>query len=259
MHVLVTGGANGIGRAAVDMLLDDGHDVSVLDVDDDALDGMPDAVETVQGDVADPDRVQAAVGDAPWDVVVNDAGFQRRGAVEDMDMETVRQHFETNVFGLLHVTKAALPALHDSGGRVVNVSSLAGVAAAPTWGPYAASKHAVEALSDAMRMELRPYGVDVVTVAPGAVATGFNRRGLAHLETFLPGSRYADRYRRLLDGRMDGMAPDRAGRVVVRAATEAAPRPRYPVPWWSGLVPLVRAVLPAGVWDRVVGGRDGWT
>lgn len=251
MNVFVTGGANGIGRATVDILHED-HAVVVYDIDDDALDDLPAGVEAISGDVRDGDAVRDALAGRDVDVLVNDAGFQARGAVEDMEMDTVREHIDTNVYGALHTIRAALPTLRERDGRIVNVSSLAGRVSAPTWGPYAASKHAVEALSDALRMELRPFDVDVVVVEPGAVRTGFNERGRAYMERFLPDSVYADRYEHALDGDMGGISPEKAARTVVTAVETDRPRARYPVTWQARIAPRLKCLLPTTLFDRLV-------
>lgn len=254
MRVFVTGGANGICRAAVDRLLDAGHEVSVFDVDADALAALPEGVETFHGDVADRDAVESAVeAAAPFDVVVNGAGYQAWGAIEDLEPGEVEQHFATNVDGLLNVTRAALPVLREREGRVVNVASLAGHITAPYWGMYSATKHAVEAISDALRMEVQPFNVDVVIVEPGPVRTGFNERGRDHLEQLLPETVYAGGYRAALDrGGLGGVSPETAGRVVVKAVTANRPRTRYTVGWQAWLAPKLRCILPERVWDWLV-------
>lgn len=253
MHVFITGGANGIGRATGEQLLDRGHEVTVLDIDADALADLPDAVTTYYGDVYDEDFVQEVIAQETFDVLVNCAGYQRQGAVEDMALDTVEEHFETNVFGLITVTWAALPMLRERNGRIVNISSLAGKVSAPFWGAYSASKHAVEGVSDALRMELASYDVDVVVVEPGPVDTGFNDRGREHLETFLPGSPYADRYRDVLDQDwFSGVSPEKAARTVVRAVETDRPRARYTVTWQAWLGPKLKTLLPTRLFDAIV-------
>lgn len=252
MRVFLTGGANGIGRATVDRLLEQGHEVAVFDIDQDGLDALPDAVDTYHGDVADRDRVETVIDQETFDVLVNDAGFQARGTLEDMEHETVKQHFETNVYGLLHATRAALPMLRERDGRIVNIASLAGQIAAPTWGAYAASKHAVEALSDALRMEVAPFDVDVVIIEPGPVRTGFNEQGRDHMEQYLPDTPYADRYRDALEQEQGGVSPENAAKTVVKAVTARRPRTRYRIGWQAYIAPRVRCLLPERLWDWLV-------
>jgi len=250
--VFITGGANGIGRATVDKLLDRGDEIIVFDSDGDALADLPSTVTTYQGDVADTERVEEVVEKETFDVLVHCAGFQRRGAVEDMAMETVERHFATNTFGVVQLTRAALPMLREREGRIVTVSSLAGQATGPFWGAYAASKHAVEAFSDALRLEVAEFDVDVVIVEPGPIRTGFNERGVQALRRYLPDSIYSDRYHSLLEQEFGGAAPEKAATVLITAITDSRPKPRYTVTWQAWLAPKLRMLLPERLWDRIV-------
>jgi len=203
-------------------------------------------------DVADADRVQEVVDTETFDVLINCAGHQERGAIEDMDAGAVRKHFETNVFGVLKVTRAALPMLRERNGRVINISSLAGQVAGPFWGPYSASKAALNRVSDALRREVAAFDVDVVVVAPGPIKTGFNERGRQMLKQYLPDSIYADRYRDNLAKDQRGAAPEKAAAVIVDAVEADRPKTWYTVTWVAWLGPKLQAVLPTRLWDRLV-------
>ena len=189
-------------------------------------------------DVTDPASVEAArelverrTGGRGLDVLVNNAGYALPGPLEALADADLRRLFDTNVFGLLAVTRAFVPAMRERGpGRVVNVGSIMGRVAMPLLGAYNASKHAVAAVTDALRMELAPFGVTVVLVEPGAVRTGFAARALAGLAPYRdPGSPYAAalagtdaawaRVYRFAPG------PAAAGRAVARAATTPRPAP----------------------------------
>jgi len=180
LRVLVTGCSSGIGRATAVALSARGHHVVASARSLRSLDGL-DVAEAVELDVADPDsvrRVGSQVG--PVDVLVNNAGRGMRVPVELADDEELRLLWETNVLGPVRTVRAFLPAMRERGsGRIVNVSSVAGRRAMPLTGPYAASKHALEALSESLRWEVRGFGVDVVLVEPGAVTTEFGRSRLA--------------------------------------------------------------------------------
>ncbi|MDY6776581.1 MAG: SDR family oxidoreductase [Candidatus Nanohaloarchaea archaeon] len=251
MRVLVTGGANGIGRAAAEELLEEGHNVKVYDRDAEALQELPEGMEGYVGDVRDGERVEEVMGEAEFDVLVNDAGYQAMGAVEDMPVEEARKHFETNVLGTWNVTREALPTLREREGRIVNVSSLAGRVAAPFLAAYCSSKHAVEGFSDSLRRELMGTGVDVVVVEPGPVRTGFNEDGRSRLEEYLPESFYSEVYRRILRKPVTGVSPERAGKVVARAATETRPRTRYTVTWQAWLAPKLQKLVPTRLMDVI--------
>jgi NAD(P)-dependent dehydrogenase (short-subunit alcohol dehydrogenase family) len=249
MRVFITGGANGIGKATVEQLLDHGHDVIVFDIDENALQDLPADVTAYHGDVSDEKRVQEVVGQETFDVLINCAGYQEQGAIEDMTMDAVEKQFETNFFGLLNVIRTAMPMLRDRNGRVINISSLAGKTTGPFWGVYSASKHAVEAASNALRMEVNEFGVDVVVVEPGAIKTGFNERGRQMLKQYLPESVYAERYREKLAQEQGGVSPEKAAATIVTAVEADRPKPRYTVTWEALIGPKLKLLLPTRVWD----------
>lgn len=255
LRVLVTGGASGIGRASVRRLRARGHDVVVLDVDEDALERLPDDVETHVCDVTDDGAVRetvAAVAADGIDALVPCAADYELGAVEDVPAETVERQFDVNVFGVLTVVRAALPALRDSGGRIVTVASVLGRMTLPYHGVYGATKHAVEALSDALRVELDPHGVDVAILEPGAVRTGFNERAKAGLDRY-DDTPYAETYRDVAAGfDPGGVAPERVAETVVAAVEADDPKARYPVTWQARLPLVLRFVLPTWAFDRMV-------
>src|SRR6266571_7453627 len=178
--VLITGCSTGIGRATAEQLAARGWTVYAtarrpesirdlagrgcktlaLDVCDEA--SMRAAVETVE-------RAEGAVG-----VLVNNAGYGQEGAFEEVPMAEVRRQFETNVFGLVRLTQLVLPAMRRQGwGRIVNISSMGGKVVFPGGGFYHGTKFALEAISDVLRYELRPFGIDVVVIEPGFIRTGF--------------------------------------------------------------------------------------
>jgi NAD(P)-dependent dehydrogenase (short-subunit alcohol dehydrogenase family) len=259
-RVVVTGGASGIGRATVDRLHRRGHDVVVLDVDESALARLPDGVDSFVCDVTDEGRVgdvvERVAAGGPIDALLTCAAYYELGAVEDAPSEAVERQFGVNVFGTLTVARAALPALRESGGRLVTVASVLGRVTLPFHGVYCATKHAVEALSDALRVELEPHGVDVVVVEPGAVQTGFNERAKDALSQYDDESAYAADYRRLRDSfDPGGTTPERVAETMVEAVETATPKARYPVTWQARLLPVLRTVLPTAWFDRLVRAR----
>lgn len=126
MNILLTGAASGIGRVAAEQLYANGHIIIALDIDEKGLMELPSDIEIFAADVSHEERVQDIIADIELDVVVNCAGCYELGAIEDMDAHTVEQHIQTNVFGMLHVIRHALPTLRHNNGRIVNVSSLLG-------------------------------------------------------------------------------------------------------------------------------------
>jgi NAD(P)-dependent dehydrogenase (short-subunit alcohol dehydrogenase family) len=209
---LVTGASTGIGRATALELARRGWTV---------LAGMRRPQELGPGiapvrlDVTSPDDVAALRG-RPLDALVNNAGIAVTGPLEYLPPAELREQLEVNTVGQLAVTQACLPALRAAHGRIVNVSSISGRVAFPTYGPYAASKFALEALSDSLRRELRGSGVDVVVVEPGGVVTPIWERGLSRADALwqaMPAEAHA-RYGRLY--------------AVMRAISEKAAREGEP-------------------------------
>jgi NAD(P)-dependent dehydrogenase (short-subunit alcohol dehydrogenase family) len=228
-------------------------------------------VEPLALDVADPDSVEAAHAEverrtagAGLDVLINSAGYALPGPLEALTDADVRAQFDTNVFGLLAVTRAFLPHMRQRGaGRIVNVGSVMGRVTMPLLGAYNASKYAVAAFTDALRMELAPFGIWVVLVEPGAVRSEFAARALARLRPYRDAnSPYAspiaasdtawERVYRF------AAAPAAVSRAIERAATAPRPAARYVVPAPYRLLPAALALMPHGVADATKRRVMGW-
>ena len=173
MRVLVTGAGRAIGAATVRLLAERGHDVVATARDPSLLDGLP-AVRRLALDVRDRASVGAALEAAgAVDAVVNNAALNARGPLEAVPLDVVRDVFDTNVFGPLALVQSLAPAWRDRGSGVfVNISSIQGRVATPLEGAYSASKHALEAISDALHYELGHFGVRTVVIQPGYIAPG---------------------------------------------------------------------------------------
>ena len=192
------------------------------------------------------------------DVLVNNAGYAEYGPLEEISLERWRREFETNVFGAVGLIQLALPGMRERGaGRIVNMSSMGGLMAFPMGAPYHASKFALEALSDVLRVEVAPFGIDVVVIEPGIIATGYADTASTGLREAAEGP-YGGLARSFLaamassyQGR-GAASPERVADVVVRAATAARPRTRYKVTLNARLLPAARAVLPDRMWDALV-------
>ena len=187
--VLVTGCSSGIGRATAIRLADKGWPVyatarrleSIADLEQHGC-------RLLQLDVTDEASMQAAVGAIEAEsgavgVLVNNAGYSQSGAIESVSMDDVRRQFETNVFGLVRLTQLVLPGMRAQGwGKVVNVSSMGANFTFPGGGFYHATKYALEAISDALRFEVRAFGIDVVVIQPGLIKTSFGDTALAAID-----------------------------------------------------------------------------
>jgi NAD(P)-dependent dehydrogenase (short-subunit alcohol dehydrogenase family) len=261
--ILVTGCSSGIGRATAIAAAARGHRVFASarrreDVSDLAAKG----IETLALDVTNPDSIGEAVREVlrsgeRIDALVNNAGYGQYGAIEDVSLEEWRAQFEVNVFGAIAVLRAVLPAMRAArGGTVVNVSSVAGRVTIPFAGAYCASKHALEAISDALRVEVSPWGIRVVLVEPGPISTRFGDRAREATARILavpgPYSRFYDGAERASNEefQMGKRAPEAVARVIVAAIESKRPKTRYRIaPLAKILVPL-KALVSDRFLDR---------
>jgi len=252
--VLVTGASRGIGEATARRFDSNGWTVYGAARDAERVDAGDVALSV---DVTDEDEVHAAVErtveeTGGIDAVVNNAGNSLVGAVEETSVEDARAQFDVNFHGPHRVVNAALPHMREQGdGTVVNVSSVAGRVASPGMGTYAASKHALEALSDSLRVEVAPHGVDVVLVEPGPVDTGFVDDSVDHLDPDGPYAAVHEKLRYYSEEVMHGRLaakPDDVAKKIVSAAESDDPKPRYTVGRGSGLLAATENV-PSRVRD----------
>lgn len=265
--VVITGVSSGIGRAAAEELAAHGYRVfgSVRHSRDaDSLrQKMGEAFTPLVFDVTDGEGIRRAarqVGDAVGEEgirgLVNNSGICLLGPLMHLPEQQFRDHFEVNVFGLLNVTRAFLPLLGADRecrfppGRIVNISSLSGRIAYPLFGSYAASKFAVEALSDSLRRELMMYGIDVSVIEPGAIQTPIWDKGLALDVTPYENTDYRQMMQQMfgeLEGQRDDALPVAdAARVIRRALTCRRPKTRYVL----ANSPLTRWWIPHCLPDR---------
>ena len=202
-------------------------------------------------------QVAAAVGEAGLAGLVNNAGIGVTGPVEAVSLSEWRRQFDVNFLGALAMTQACLPWLRRGRGRVINMSSIAGRATMPYMSPYAASKHALEAMSDALRIELQPFGVHVAVVEPGAIATPIWGKSKQNADEQHSGwslefrQLYGEGFTRVKDAAMKagerGAPAELVARAVAHALTAARPKTRYLV----GRDAKIRALLTALLPDRL--------
>ena len=260
---LITGSSSGIGEATATTLAGLGYRVfasgrTLENVEH--LRGRSPSLEIMEIDVADEDSVRRGVQrvlDAAGriDVVVNNAGFAIFGAVEDLDREALRRQFEVNVFGAMSVCRAILPAMRrQRSGCIVNVSSMAGRISPPLLGAYCASKFALEALSDSLRVEARPFGIHVVVLEPGATLTRFPDRAMAESANVLANtdSIYASVYRGALANYTTpstGVSSKDVARRIAHIVRTRHPAARYRVRWYDTLALALTGILPQRALD----------
>ena len=212
-NILVTGAGSGFGKGTVVELARRGHDVTAatfLPAEAEALAAEHPSLSTMVLDVTDAAQV-AGIADLPIDVLVNNAGRGLMAPLTNVPLDEVKATFDVNVFGMLSMCQAVIPGMKARGsGRIINVSSIAGILSGAMSAPYAMTKHAVEALSVALREELAPYGVDVTKINPGPYLTGFNDRMVDGIEPFIEsGDEPAEAAHQFLKGVMENQAdPD---------------------------------------------------
>jgi NAD(P)-dependent dehydrogenase (short-subunit alcohol dehydrogenase family) len=267
--VLITGCSTGIGRATAERLAGRGHTVYATARRPESIaDLEAKGCRTLALDVTDEESMRAAVAaveeaEGAIGALVNNAGYSQSGAIEDVSMESVRRQFETNVFGLLRMCQLVLPGMRREGsGRIVNISSMGGKLVFPGGGIYHATKHAVEALSDALRFEVRGFGIGVSIVEPGLIKTEFGTAaGRSIDEGTTKDGPYADFNREVAEktlgayeGSMSRLAagPDAVAKVVERAITSRRPKPRYMVTAGARVLLATRRALPDRGWDAMM-------
>ncbi|WP_231991360.1 SDR family NAD(P)-dependent oxidoreductase [Mycobacterium sp. E1214] len=271
--IVVTGASTGMGAAtALELARKGFHVLAGVRLLADAaalraagLDGLEPRILdiTVAADVAAiAERVANDPQRRPLRALVNNAGIAINAPVETLPLTQWRRQFEVNLFGHIAITQALFPALLRSSGTVVNISSVGGKVVLPTYGPYAGSKFALEAVSDALRREVAGTGIKVVVIEPGAVRTEMAERGIATAEALLSDmtaeqrARYGDltsavvaQARSFID---DGVSAEHAATVIAKAATASRPRTRYAIGRDAALLLRINRLVSDRVLDRVV-------
>jgi short-subunit dehydrogenase len=268
LTVLVTGATAGIGRYLAVDLAGRGHRVFATGRDEKALEALraeAPGVETVRLDVTDEASIEQArsrilelTSGNGLDALINNAGYGLPGAVEELSIGDLRAQLETNVIGLVAVTRAFVPRMRERrSGRIINVGSVAGRVTFPLFGAYHASKYAVEALSDALRNELAPFGLHVSIIEPGPIRSEFLGRSKQAFEKYRrPDSPYlraydaAEAYKDRINAKAPG--PECVARAVRHALESRRPRARYVMPFASRVLVRFFPLLPTRVADFFV-------
>jgi NAD(P)-dependent dehydrogenase (short-subunit alcohol dehydrogenase family) len=276
--ILITGATAGIGRMTALHLAKEGHHViatgrKAAELSRLATDAEGLRLDTLRLDVTSPSSIADAViavdrmtgGKGP-DVLVNNAGFGILGPSSEIPDAELRRQYETNVFGLMNVTRAFIPKMRERrAGRIINVSSVGGRLVLPYFGVYNSTKYAVEALSDALRYELRPFGIDVALIEPGVIRTNFEATAVADLAAYrqTPYKNALDRYEQM-SKLADRFAsnPIVIARAISRAVRARRPAARYVAPRSTNFAIWFRALAPTFLWDwamRKIGHLDAKT
>lgn len=267
--ILITGCSSGIGAATAELLLKAGHTVYASARRPEALEQLEaGGARTLALDVTSEDSMAEAVRQVEAEhgrvgTLVNNAGYGEYGTIEEADLDKVRTMFETNVFGLARMTQLVLPGMRAARrGRVINIGSMGGRIAFPVGGYYHATKYAVEAISDALRNEVRQFGLDVVLIEPGLIRTNFDSavHEAAQHDTVVSGqSPYAGLVARNASNTVSsyanpGMAtrPESVAKVVLKAVEATHPRSRYLVTPAAKAMVTARRLGGDRVWDTLM-------
>jgi NAD(P)-dependent dehydrogenase (short-subunit alcohol dehydrogenase family) len=266
--VLITGCSSGIGRATAEHLVEKGWNVYATARRPDSIEDLAKrGAKTLALDVTDEGSMRTAVEeverDGPVGALVNNAGYSQSGAIETIPMDTVRRQFETNVFGLMRMCQLVLPGMRRAGsGRIVNLSSMGGKLVFPGGGVYHATKHAVEALSDALRFEVAGFGIDVVIIEPGLIVTSFGEAAvgsMADADDSAPYTEFNTAVAAATAGAYEGpmarlgAGPEAVAKKIERALSARYPRPRYKVAASAHMIMRMRGLMSDRMWDRFVG------
>jgi NAD(P)-dependent dehydrogenase (short-subunit alcohol dehydrogenase family) len=264
---LITGCSTGIGRATAEHLAEQGWTVYATARRSESIDDLrAKGCRTLALDVTDEDSMRAAVqeveaAEGAVGVLVNNAGYSQSGAVESVQMDDIRTQFETNVFGLVRMCQLVLPGMRrQQWGKIVNVSSMGGKLTFPGGGIYHGTKHAVEAISDALRFEVRKFGVDVIVIEPGLIKTQFAEAAVGKLESGTTSNGpYAEFNAAVAEatagayegpfGKLGG-GPEDVARKIGKAISRRRPRTRYPVTPSARMILAMHTMLTDRGWER---------
>jgi NAD(P)-dependent dehydrogenase (short-subunit alcohol dehydrogenase family) len=268
--VLITGCSSGIGRATALALLGSGWRVYATARRPETIADLAEAgCATLALDVTDESSMKAAVdaveqAEGAVGVLVNNAGYSQSGAIESVPMEAVRRQFETNVFGLVRLTQLVLPRMREQRwGKIVNVGSMGGRLVFPGGGHYHATKHALEAISDALRFELRGFGIDVILLEPGLITTEFGDTANASLAGAQasaedPYAHFNATVGAVTKGAYEGpmarlgAGPERVASAIRKAITRSRPPARVVITPSARITLATRRMLSDRAWDAAM-------
>lgn len=267
--VLITGCSTGIGRATAERLAAGGHTVYATARRAESIEDLEaKGCKTLALDVTDDASMSAAVAaveeaEGAVGALVNNAGYSQSGAVESVDLDEIRRQFETNVFGLIRMCQLVLPKMRERGsGRIVNMGSMGGKLTFPGGGIYHATKYSVEAISDAMRFEVKGFGVDVVLIEPGLITSEFATAATTSLTEGTSGDGPYAAFNTEVGAKTVGAyegplarlggPPEAVAKVVEKALTQSRPRARYTVTPSAKLSILQRRLVTDRIWDAMM-------
>ena len=262
---LVTGGSSGIGEATAVKLHELGYTTYAAARRVQRMEHLAEAgIHTLAMDVTDEESVQASVKHildeaGRIDVLVNAAGYGSYGAIENVPLPEARDQFEVNVFGAARLTQLVLPHMRDQrSGTIINITSMGGKIYTPLGAWYHATKHALEALSDCLRMEVKPFGIDVVVIEPGGIRTEWPAIAADKVRAVSGAGPYAPQANAVADSLVSestqrrSSPPELIGETIGKAVTTDRPRTRYAVGYGAKPMIFLHDVLPDRAFDAFI-------
>jgi short-subunit dehydrogenase len=264
--VLITGASSGMGKVTAKLLLQKGYTVyGASRRTEKMIDLQQSGAKILQMDVADDHSMCSGIdeiikNEGRIDILINNAGFGAFGAIEDVSIAEARYQMEVNVFGLARLTQLVLPYMRkQQSGKIVNITSTGGKIASPLGGWYHASKYAVEALSDSLRMEIKQFGIDVIVIEPGGVKSEWGDIAMKHLQDVSAGKAYdkmAEKIRTFAEKVSPKNAePEIIAELILKSITAAKPKTRYHAGHLAGPILFLRKILTDKQFDNLILGQ----
>jgi short-subunit dehydrogenase len=261
--VLITGASAGIGRATAIYLAENGYNVyGAARRVEKMADLKSYGIKPIALDVTVDESVEACVEQifkeaGGIDILVNNAGFGSEGAIEDVSKQDAKYQMEVNVFGAMHLTQLVLPKMRQNRyGKVINISSVGGKIALPLGGWYHASKFAIEGLSDSLRMEVQPFGIDVIVIEPGGVKSEWGDIAIENLVRVSGNAAYKDMAKgaekSFRKTEANNAEPIVIARLIKKAIEVSKPRTRYAGGNMAKPLLFLRSILSDRVFDRLI-------
>jgi len=263
--VLITGASSGIGKETASLMNTKGFSVYAAAR---RIERMKDlekqGIHLVEMDVTDEASMVSGVNsilakEGSIDILVNNAGYGSYGAIEDVSLDEGRRQFEVNLFGLARLTQLVLPKMRQNKyGKIINISSIGGKIYTPFGGWYHATKHAVEGFSDCLRLETQPFGIDVIIVEPGGIATEWGDIAAENLRKTSAKGAYAAAANKTADGMVKTYASNQVSKPIViaetilKSITARKPKTRYTAGYMAGTTILMRRFLSDRLFDRII-------
>ena len=262
---LITGASSGIGKSTVELLLSAGATVyAAARRVEKMIDLEKMGAHVLKMDVMDEESMVSGVNsilekEGSIDILINNAGYGSYGAIEDVPIDEARRQFEVNIFGLARLTQLVLPKMRQNHyGKIVNISSMGGKIYTPFGGWYHATKHALEGFSDCLRLETEPFGIDVVVVEPGGIATEWGAIAAENLKKTSGSGAYAQGASKAADGMAEMYSsgrlsePEVIAKAILKAATAGKPKTRYATGYMARPILFMRHWLPDRWFDSII-------